>query len=118
MTYYDRIKEERKSKVNAVFIPSDDKPEKRSFCSICGRYRVWINKGYYECLNCGSEAEPKKEEGKLQDEFDSQPMIASVKGKRKHNRSDFPEGSYIKEDVEISSTDGEEKELIVDGKDV
>jgi hypothetical protein len=103
-------------RVNAVWIDPDDKPEKRSFCSICARYMVWTKQGYYICESCGTKDEIKKESGKLQDEYGSEPLIGQSR-KKKHDRSDFPEGAFIKEDTQINP-DGEEKKLIVDNEGV
>jgi hypothetical protein len=118
MKPYDEIKNEMKKKVNAVFIAKDEDAMPRAFCYICRQYMVYSEKrSCFICTNCGDEATPNKEGGdRVVNDFKSEPMIGVAK-KGKHSRSDFPEGSYIKEDREISSTDGEETQLIEDNRD-
>lgn len=106
-------------KVNSIWIdPENDKPEFKPFCQICSRYAVYIKNNGYECPNCGQEFKDETtESGTLGNKYKSEPMIAQPRSKKKHDRSDFPEGAFVKEDKQINP-DGEEKDLILDGKDV
>jgi hypothetical protein len=75
---------------------------------------VWTKQGYYICESCGTKDEIKKESGKLQDEYGSEPMIAHTRGKKQKRPADFPENSTITSETEYNPETGETKEIEYD----
>lgn len=103
-------------KINVVFLEPDDKPTLRPFCGVCRRYMVYSEKRGYLCTSCGMEYHEEEEPASLENKYSHEPIIAAI-GKRKRDRSDFPAGAYINEDIETSAT-GEQIERILDNEDV
>lgn len=113
------IEERNKKKVNVVFVSPDsgNSPAEKAWCEICRQYMRFIGDATWLCTSCETE---KTQEGKdadrLENTFKSSPTIAHAR-KKKHDRSDFPKGAHIKEDIEYSSS-GERRERILDNRDV
>lgn len=108
-----------RERVNAVWIEPDDKPDFKPFCRLCGVYHIYLKNRGFECPKCGDEyVDNTSNDGQLQNKYGTEPLIANVKLKKKRSRSDMPPGASIQSDVEISSVDGSETELIIDDSDV
>ncbi|WP_337863825.1 hypothetical protein [Nitrososphaera sp.] len=114
------IQERNRRKVNVVFIQSgDDGQSEKVMCQICRVYMRFVRGNTWMCTSCGDEKsqEEDNDAAGLENTFKSSPAIVSSKNRKQRDRSDFPAGSHITQDVEILPT-GERTERILDDHDI